>query len=353
MRVRWATFPAAAVATLALTATAAFGATIMVDSDGAATPTNCAGGAPGSAYTTIQAGVDAANAGDRVKVCGESTPYAGAVVNKSVQLIGVANPVVTQAGGTGLSLQADSITVKRFEIAGNATGIATSSSFSGYNIVNNNIHDNTDGIQLNSNGTLPTSVTRNTISDNSNAGINSATLSKATIGTNVFADNVVFGVILSPAGTDTAIIVSGNKFSGGGHSDIVFNGTVSNSNITNNVITDDHVASAGAGAIFVGGASQNDKVANNTVTNANNIGIWVNSTALGAATVRANKVTDSLSAGISFDPSTHGNTIVRNLSSGSGGVNCNDSSTGSGTAGTANTWVFNHTAPSSPAGICT
>ena len=48
MRFRVAMFPVAIVATLGLTAAAAFGATIMVDSDGAATPTNCAGGAPGS-----------------------------------------------------------------------------------------------------------------------------------------------------------------------------------------------------------------------------------------------------------------------------------------------------------------
>jgi parallel beta-helix repeat protein len=353
MRFRWTTFPVVAVATLGLTATAAFGATIMVDSDGAATPTSCAAGAPGSAYTTIQAGVNAAAPGDRVKVCGEPAPYAGAVVNKSVQLIGVANPVVTQAGGTGLSLQADNISVKRFELTGNATGIATSSTFSGYNIANNNIHNNTNGIQLDSSGALPTSVTRNTISDNTNAGINSATLSHATIGTNVFAGNSVFGIILSPTGTDTAIAISGNKFSGGGHSDIVFNGTVSNSNVTNNVITDAHVASTNAAAIYVGGASQNDKVANNTVTNANDFGIWVQSTAPNAVTVRSNKVTNSLSTGINFDATTSANAIVRNVSSGSGGLNCNDSSTGSGTAGTANTWVANHTAPSNPTGICT
>ena len=48
MRFRVAMFPVAIVATLGLTAAAAFGATIMVDSDGAATPSNCAGGAPGS-----------------------------------------------------------------------------------------------------------------------------------------------------------------------------------------------------------------------------------------------------------------------------------------------------------------
>src|SRR5690348_2139075 len=67
MRFRVAMFPVVVVAALALTAAAAFGATIMVDSDGAATPSNCAGGAPGSAYLTIQGGVNNAAPGDTVK----------------------------------------------------------------------------------------------------------------------------------------------------------------------------------------------------------------------------------------------------------------------------------------------
>src|SRR5438270_8036162 len=290
MRLRWGLFPVAVIATVGLTAATAFGATIMVDSDGAATPTNCAAGAPGSAFTTIQAGVNAANPGETVKVCGEPTAYAGAVVGKQLQLVGVSNPVVTQAGGTGLSLQADRVTVKRFEITGNTTGIATGSSFSGYKIVNNNIHDNSNGIQLDSSGVLPSFVTRNTIGNNSNAGINSATLSNATVNNNVFANNSVFGIILSPSGvTDTGIHVSSNHFSGGGHSDIVFNGTVSSSTIVGNVISDAHVASPNAAAIFIGDASQGDRVATNTVTNANNFGIWVQSSASGAATLSRNK----------------------------------------------------------------
>jgi Right handed beta helix region len=353
MRLRWTTFPGVVIATIVLTAASAFAATVMVDSDGMASPNNCAG--TQTVPQTIQGGVDAAQAGDTVKVCGEAAPYAGANVNKSVSLVGIGNPVVNSSGGTGLSLQADKVGVRGFEITGNATGIATSATNSGYKITNNNIHGNTNGIQLDSNGALATVVSGNTISNNTNAGINSTTLNKATIRNNTFANNAVFGLILSPSGTDTGVAVLANHFSGGGHSDIVFNGTVSNSRIVGNTISDPGVASASAAAIYVAGASTGDKVANNSVTTANNYGIWIQSTAPGGVTTKGNKVTNSVNTGIFYDTGTHGNTIARNHSTGSGGGlgNCHDASTGTGTANTANFWNANTAAPSTPAGICT
>src|SRR5437762_4946268 len=127
MRFRVAMFPVAVVATLGLTAAAAFGATIMVDSDGAATPTSCTAGAPGSAFLTIQGGVNAASPGDTVKVCGEPTPYARATVaTHGVKLVGVNNPIIEGgAGNNGLTLNPDKLTVKGFEIRNSAAAILT------------------------------------------------------------------------------------------------------------------------------------------------------------------------------------------------------------------------------------
>src|SRR5436309_3112083 len=168
MRLRWGLFPVAVIATVGLTAATAFGATIMVDSDGAATPTNCAGGAPGSAFLTIQGGVNAASPGDTVKVCGEPTPYAGATVaTHSVKLVGVNNPVVQAANtsSNAFTLNADKVTVKGFEIQNSAAAIFTSQNHSGYQILHNNMHDNAIGIYLQSNGTFHSLIAHNNIHD--------------------------------------------------------------------------------------------------------------------------------------------------------------------------------------------
>src|SRR3954449_6739891 len=167
--IRWATFPAVVGATLALTAAAAFGATIMVDSDGHASPASCSSQAP--AATTIQQGVNLAAPGDTVKVCGEPAAYAGANVSTpGEKLVGVHAPVVQAPGGAAftlyadktavrglqnaeigeaVTLKADKAAVRGFEIRGSQTGISTSSQFSGYHIVHNDIHGNAIGIFLN------------------------------------------------------------------------------------------------------------------------------------------------------------------------------------------------------------
>jgi Right handed beta helix region len=53
-----------------------------------------------------------------------------------------------------------------------------------------------------------------------------------------------------------------------------------------------------------------------------------------------------------FGPAATNNTYQGNHATGSGSVDCEDDTTGSGTAGTANTWKDDHGATSSPAGLC-
>ena len=380
MRVRWTTFPVVGVATLALTATAAFGATIMVDSDGAATPTSCAGGAPGSAYTTIQAGVNAASPGDRVKVCGEPTPYAGATVNTpSVALVGVNHPVISAGtSNNGLTLNANKVSVKGFEIVNSAAAIFTSPNASGYTIANNNLHDNAIGIYLQSNGQYRTFITHNNIHDQNTAlpgggnGIDNETpASNVTISGNQFVNNDNEGILLNPqTGFDSGFVITHNTFSQELGSDVAFLGTVNNSRVVGNTMTNTAAdPTNGNSSIFIGADSANDTVAQNTIRNANyngiavrntahnigiarntitgagNNGIDVSSTTADAVNATANKIISSQQIGINFQAGTTGSNLSYNHSTLSGGpFNCVDAGT--------NNWTGNTAAPSSPPGIC-
>jgi len=378
MRIRWATFPVTVGATLALTAAAAFGATIMVDSDGMASPASCSSTRP--AATTIQQGVNQAAPGDTVKVCGEPTPYAGATVSTpGVKLVGVHVPVVQAPAGTALTLAADKTSVRGFEIDNSQTGISTSPQLSGYHIIKNDIHNNSIGIFLNSDGTIATMVSGNNIHDNNAAGSGSGNgiysdtqLSKATIAFNQFVNNDNAGIFIAPqSGADSGITISKNAFSEELGSDVVFFTTVNNSKIVRNTMSN---ATAdpinGNSSIFIAGDSHADQVANNTITNPNfnglavretahdikvsgnhitgagNNGIDVSSTAPGAINAASNTIANSGNVGINFAGGTSGSNLSSNHATGSHGLfNCQDQGT--------NTWVGNTAAPSSPVGICT
>ena len=75
--------------------------------------------------------------------------------------------------------------------------------------------------------------------------------------------------------------------------------------------------------------------------------------------VEDNTVTGSLQNGIELNPGTDnasapsGGTLSDNSSTGSGTYDCFDASSGSGTAGTANTWLNDIGTTSSPRGLCT
>jgi hypothetical protein len=390
MRFRVAMFPVVVFAALALTAAAAFGATIMVDSDGAATPTNCAGGAPGSAYLTIQGGVNNAAPGDTVKVCGEPAHiYAGATVaTHSVRLVGVNNPVVQAANtsSNAFTLNADKVTVKGFEIQNSAAAIFTSQNHSGYQILHNNMHDNAIGIYLQSNGTYHTLIAHNNIHDQNLAlpgggnGIDNETAaSNVTITENQFTNNDNEGILLNPqSGADSGFVISYNTFSQELGSDVAFLQTVNNSKVVHNTMSNTSADPANGGSsVFIGANSSNDTVATNTIRNPNfdgvairdtahdiavsrntitgagNNGLDVSSTAVHAVSAVGNKIVSSQNFGINFEAGTNGNNLTGNHATLSGGAdNCNDLSTGTGTAGTANTWASNTAAPSHPVGIC-
>src|SRR5438874_2642709 len=133
--------PTALALSLLAGAQPAAAAVRLVDDDGMATATDCNGGAPGSASTTIQAAVNAATAGaDTIKVC--PATYAEQVtVNKSLVIDGpqagvdardssrpgspaTEATVTGSAGSAAFNVTVSNVTIDGFITQGNTNGAA-------------------------------------------------------------------------------------------------------------------------------------------------------------------------------------------------------------------------------------
>ena len=193
---------AVGAALLALTAlapgVALAATTLVVDDDGFASASDC--NAATGAYTTIQDAVNAASAGDTIKVCPGTYNQSVTVSTAGLNLVGpyvgvnaascpdrLNTATVSGGAGNGFTLAADNVTVDGFRIGGsNAYGIETSELYSGYKIRNNVIEDNAGGIYLNADGSILTRVKRNCLRDN-NATYNDVT-PFPTAGTGIYTD---------------------------------------------------------------------------------------------------------------------------------------------------------------------
>jgi hypothetical protein len=71
-----------------------------------------------------------------------------------------------------------------------------------------------------------------------------------------------------------------------------------------------------------------------------------------ANTVHNNSVSSSVNDGFLADTTSGGNTIAHNTSQLNGHLDAQDLSTGSGTAGTNNTWQADNCTTSAPSGLC-
>lgn len=172
--------------------------TLVVDDDGFASAASCAAGT--AAYTTIQSAVDAAAAGNTIKVCpgtyNESVTVSTADLNLVGPYVGVSakacpdrlNAATVDGGATnGFTLAADGVIIDGFRIGGsNAYGIETSELYSGYKILDNVIEDNAAGIYLNADGSILSRVKRNCLRDN-NATYTDVT-PFPTAGTGIYTD---------------------------------------------------------------------------------------------------------------------------------------------------------------------
>jgi len=221
---------------------------------------------PGSTFTTIQAAVNAASAGDTIKVC--SGTYNELVqVNKTLTILGaqsgvdartravpVASESVVGSGDGAFQILENNIVIDGFTIQGVnnppnifpsalGAGIWTNPGFSGTNgghqIRNNIIQNNIVGIFLHNDGTFATKVDHNRIQNNNNPGPASGTgidselgLTNATIDSNKFVGNTAESAIDIFSGSN--ITVSSNEFDTNRRA--IGLGSVTSSSITGNNI---------------------------------------------------------------------------------------------------------------------
>lgn len=391
-----------AVLMMAGLSSASAAVTLVVDDDGQASATNCNGVA--MAFTTIQSAVTAAASGDTVKVC-PGTYAENVSVDKTLTLKGAKAGVDARTRGTsgesivdppanalpGLNLLADNITVDGFTVSGTdgGPGIQTSGLFSGYDILNNIIRDNVFGLYAHNDGDAQMVVSKNRFRDNNVAGSAAGNgiysdqgAQGILIKSNRFQGHVNAGVLFADAGVDNdQLIVSSNQSTNNSSFVSIFDGTniqvvFNNSNDT--IGGDDGVQGsaifigAGFGVLvqgntltnpafsgvavrnspFTGDSSENIDLLGNTIKNAENHGIDVTADSSGVAQIRNNKTLNSVEDGIFMGAATNGNNLRGNTAKNNDNFDCEDDSTGTNTAGTANFW-FNNVGPQdSPNGIC-
>jgi parallel beta-helix repeat protein len=268
------------------------------------------------AFTTIQAAVNAANAGDTILVdpgtYKEQVTFSGSSKNNIDLAAQSGTPVIkTPQTLTGSKAIVDvnastGVTIQGFKIAGPSNGAARSISAGvmieggGSATVNNNvitgIQDNTFdgtqngvGIQVGrfTSGTPTTgtaTITDNTINNYQKGGIVvTNTGSNASI-----SDNVING-----AGSTGVVAQNGIEISAGA------TGTVADNTVKNNIYNSPvSPAQFAASGILIDQAGNNVNVSNNTVTN-NDAGIWVLDTSNAAIT--DNNVSGSTYFGIALD----------------------------------------------------
>lgn len=376
--------------------------TQAVDDDGFASLTNC--NAATATHNTIQEGVDAAAAGDTVKVC-PGTYIENVTVNKALILQGpkagvngtraqvLANEAVVHASDQNLPifmLAANSITVNGFLVEDNSNnaGIQTSPAFSGYQILNNIVQNNVFGIYLHGSGAATTLVRRNLLDDNNlpgSASGNGIYSDQGAVGitvlANSFRNHSNTGIIFAAAGIQQeSIIIQNNRSLNDNTFVALFD--VQNAQVVANQTNDDVDAGDFGSTIFVGGNSAgiliqrnvlvnpgfsgiavrdtlaavgstaNVNVLGNTVTGAEGSGIDVTAEDFAAVSARNNTLRNNAIDGIFFGSLTKGNQIRSNTASGNANLDCEDDSVGSGTSGTNNTWTNNNGGSDDPNGIC-
>jgi hypothetical protein len=210
---------------------------------------------------------------------------------------------------------------------------------------------------------------------------------RISIQANHFENNRNVAILFANAGRQTESIIIQNNRSLNDRTFVAFF-NVQNAQVVGNRTNDNFDADDDGSTIFVGGLSNgiliqrnvlvnpefagiavrdslgpigstaNVDVLGNTITGAEGSGIDVSAERFAVVSVRNNTVRNNgvqsfpPTDGILFATNTKGNQIRGNTARGNFPFDCEDMSSGSGTAGTANTWVGNNGVTDSPNGIC-
>jgi parallel beta-helix repeat protein len=391
---------------------------------------------PNADFTTpagIQLAVNAAGPGDHIKVCPGN--YTATTVDKpDLKLDGAtkklkdnecldaaANPANDPTkdsvvhGGTnasGFRVVANDVTISGFTVedASNEAGVNLSRLFSGYEIRDNVVQENTFGVYFNSNGVLASEVRKNCIRNNVVAGSASGNgiysdqgLFNAEIDHNIFTGHSNASVILvggpGPATShvnvkidhndiieDAPIIVvnaqnseiNHNRSVGSNGSGIFLGGGVTDSEIghnqvegcaftgvnlrfdpvsynvaapnTENTIRNNDVTGCGDAGVRVRDGSNNTTVRNNKVEGNGLEGIGLRDGDNNV--VQNNKSERNTDDGLYVDAASAGNRIENNHMRANTPHDCHDESTGTGTAGTANIWQNDKGDTQNRPGLC-
>lgn len=362
---------------------------------------------PHPAYPTVIAAVAAAPAGATLAVCAGT--YPGTVeITKPVTLRGAragvdartgrtdpaAESVIDGAGRPGVHLapHLTGVTIDGFTVRGAgaadkpAAGIDASAGSAGFSLVNTILTDSSRGLALSSDGSAPDVVSHNrivannrngpdggagilfccgagrdvTITENAFGGHTSAAVNtagdpavastKVHIDRNTSVDDSTFALVVNAAGATVeynavrrsagAPLPLGNGILVGGNTNLVS-------------VKGNEVAGGVAGGIRISAAfgppNTGFVVVDNTVAG-RRWGIRLSGQTSGSIT--GNRVSGSTEVGILLDADDSSVAVTQNTVLPGATPDCHDLSTGTGTAGTANTWTGNVGATAAPEGIC-
>lgn len=370
----------------------AAGQTLVVGQD----PAQC----PEATYSSIPAAVAAAFAGDTVKVCPGSYNSGGAIViDKPLQLVGpgvspapgslesCATPTapdpssqaILESSGVTVGVRADNVTIEGFVFegapSGGGTAVVTLPQFAGYTIRDNLFQNESQHIRFGSSGAAASTVSGNCFRTNEfvpspsrggsaivSSGVVNATFSgnafyivnrafAITSGSPVFSTGLTItenslriGTLASFSGVSSSTIQNNRVESGGG---VLLDG--GNRQI---LIAANTISGGGLGISARQGELNSDiAIIANTVSAMSSAGISAPVGSLGNSLLAYNSSSNN-AYGIWLQAGNEGNRLQKNIARANSVYDCEDDTTGNGTAGTANTWSANRGETSSPRGLC-
>ena len=377
--------------------------TVFVDAHAVGTPD----GTKQHPYPTIQQGVNVASPGGTVIVAA-GLYNESVTVNKTLTIDGAdggkegvnhtgpADPnresIVQPPAGAGFDVAAGNVVIDGFTVqeALGVPGIQLSSSFSGYVVRDNVINANPNngvGIQFGSSGIQKSVIEHNFFYGSADRGGSQVDaisaipgLQNAEISHNTFFRNDSAGVVIVQSlGPNSGIEIDHNDSIEDGSLVALFNAP--GTSIDHNTI----VRSSGS-AIFIGSGNNGASISHNQISGAKFRGIRIDAPEFGGrasanmiidhnhirkmagagisvapnslvnSLIDHNQVQNNSGGGISIEAGGNGGNVIGNnqLKHNGDGVttfDARDDTTGTGTAGTANTWVQNEGQTSSPPGL--